>query len=238
MIDNKSQKSIYTLSPNGLIAPSDFPVSQYESIHKIIESKAAGHSLYDHYAGAWNALAYRFCASIDHKNAFIVSIKKHGSTPPPKERYLQERILFDFFSSGFSTFEATFYGLYVIGTFIAPTNFSLSSEKDQQKVSPSSTRNAYINAFPNNPILLSFTDLFADPEYQQLREIRNILTHRTAPGRRMYVSIGSDDTPSTEWKLNSIPVDESIVINAVQALSRLLTQLLNASDDFVKRHIA
>lgn len=238
VMKNESQKPVRTLRPNGLEVPNNFPVVQYESIHKLIETNKADHQFYGHYSGAWNALAYRFHASIDHKDTFIYLIQEYGSTPPPEERYLQEKTLFDFFSSCFSTFEATFYGLYAIGNFINPTHFPLSSERDQQRVSPLNTYNAYIQAFPNDPMISSLSAFFANPEYQQLREIRNVLTHRTAPGRRMYISIGSEEAPATEWKLNDVPVDESIVESAMSELSRLLLQLLTAGEDFVKRHIA
>ena len=104
-------------------------------------------------------------------------------------------------------------------------------------MSLSKTQKSYIEAFPNDPVLSSFSSLFSDPAFQQMREIRNILTHRTAPGRRMYVSVGDEDIPATEWKLNDVPIDESIVENTSQELSRLFKSLLVASEDFSKRNI-
>lgn len=232
-----SEKNNGALSPNGLIVTTEFPVLQYESVHKIIVLKHAKHPLYEHYSGSWNALAYRFRATMDQKDYFISSLKEHGSAPPPEERYLQERTLFDFFNSAFSSFEAAFYGMYTIGAFIAPSHFSLFTGREQQKISPSRTRKAYENAFPSDQFLKTFTTLFADSKFQQLREIRNILTHRTAPGRRMYVSIGGEDAPVTEWKLNNVPINESIVIDAAKELSRLLLNLLTGCENFVQRHI-
>jgi hypothetical protein len=222
------------LKTNGLIVPDDFPFAQYESIHAVIVSKQAGHALYGHYAGAWNAMAYRFRASIDYSEYFVASLRAHGSEPKPEERYIQERTLFDFFSSGFSVFESTFYGLYTIGAFLAPATFHLASERDQQQVTPNRTKDSYAHAFHGDPILVAFATLFADPEYQQWREIRNVLTHRTAPGRRIYVSIGTEDAPPTEWKLNNQPLDESIASVGRWQLSRLLGQLLTASSRFVE----
>lgn len=225
----------HILSPNGLPAPSGFPVAPYESIYKTVSARIANQPSYEHFAGAWNAIVYRYCEAVDQKDAFVDSIVKHGSAPPPKERYRQERILFDLFSSGFSTLESTFYGLYAIGIPIDPSHFSLSSEKDQQRVSPTSTKNAYLKAFPGDPISTALESIFGDGKYIQLREIRNILTHRTAPGRLMYLSLGTDDTPATEWKLKNIPIDKFIATDAVSELSRLLSQLLEVTADFVDR---
>jgi hypothetical protein len=139
------------LKTNGLVAPAGFPIVPYEVIHKIVATARGNHPLYEHHAGAWNALAYRYRASVDCGNIFADLIKDHGTAPPPEQRYLQERALFDFFSSGFSVFESTFYGLYTIGAFLVPATFPLSSERDQQLVSPTRTRDAFARAFPGDP---------------------------------------------------------------------------------------
>ena len=82
-------------------------------------------------------------------------------------------------------------------------------------------------------MLTAFDAFFADPAYQEWREIRNILTHRTAPGRRMYVGIGNDDAPATEWKLNNIPMDATLIPARRAALVRAVDALLTAVEAFV-----
>lgn len=232
-MSDKNIGSGATLQGNGLLAPIDFPTAPYEFIYNAMEKAQARHPLYDHHAGAWNALAYRFRAMVDSGEAFAALMNAHGSAPRAEERYLQEKVLFDFFSAGFSVFECTFYGLYSIGAFLNPNIFVLSTARDQQQVSPTKTKVVFTKAFPADPILSSFTTLLADPRYQEWREIRNVLTHRTAPGRRIYVSIGDDDAPPAEWKVNNSPLDSSIVSNGRRELSRLLTVLLTAGADFV-----
>src|SRR3990167_3359258 len=199
---NNSHNSSPKLSTNGLSVPLDFPVIQYESVHKIIGSTQASHPLYEHFSGAWNALAYRFRAAIDYGDIFVESLRNYGDAPPPEERYVQERTLFDFFGSGFSVFESTFYGLYTIGAFLEPTYFSLTSKEDQRNVSPKRTNEAFVRAFPTDPILIAFQEITSDTEYRRWRDIRNVLTHRTAPGRRIYASIGGKDPIPAVWKLN------------------------------------
>lgn len=222
-----------TLSTNGLAVPPGFPVAEYEAVHKLMATKHGNHALYSHYAGSWNALAYRYRAYIDSGQQFADLFTAHGSAPSPQERYLQERALFDFFSAGFSVFECTFYALYTFGAMLASSGFSLASERDQQRVTPTRTKEAFTTVFPSDPILNIFSTLFADPEYQRLREIRNILTHRTAPGRRIYVSLGDDMDLPTEWKLNNSPLDASIVSTGVRELNRLLSELIGATSTFV-----
>jgi hypothetical protein len=221
------------LSTNGLELPSDFPSASYEEIHSVIVKKHAQHALYEHYAGAWNAIAYRFLEATERGDEFAASVGTHGAAPPPKERYHQERALFDFFSSGFSVFEATFYGLFAIGGLIAPASFPLGTPREQQLVTPSSTNASYSKAFPRDPVLADFAMVFGDVTYQAFRETRNILTHRAAPGRRMFVSIGADDAPPTEWKLNDMPLDASIATKGRADLARLVAVLLDAAQRFV-----
>jgi hypothetical protein len=225
---------MHTLSTNGLSVPAEFPKKNYEAVHSLIVKKFGSHPLYEHYAGAWNSLAYRYRGAVDSGFLFVSLLDKHGASPPAQERYLQEKALFEYFSSGFSVFESFFYGMYSICAFTDPVKFVLASPKDQQRVSPSSTKQAFDKAFVGDPILSVFNDLFADPEYQRWREIRNILTHRTAPGRRIYVSLGSDDAPPVEWKLNNTPLDASIVSNGSRELSRLLSLLLDGAALFVR----
>lgn len=229
-MDSKEQ---YVLKGNGLVVSADFPVSPYESIYRVIVTKHGNHPRFDHFAGAWNALAYRFVAAVNYGDELIDSFSTYGTSPPPNERFVQERLLFDFFSSGFSAFECVFYGCYAIGNFLMPENFLLESAKEQQQVSPSRTRDAFLKAFPGDQLLMDINKLFMDQEYQRWREIRNILTHRAAPGRTMYVSLGDDDQPPTVWKLNNSPINESIAINGHQELSRLLNEILSAIDSFV-----
>ena len=214
---------IRPLTTNGLIPADDFPTGPYEAIHERVARSWGSHVLYDHYAAAWNAVAYRFHGAVDAADLFQASLLTAGSSPTAEGRYHQDKALADFFGGGFSTFESTFYALHSIGAFLDANAFSLATPKAQQQVSPKQTSEAYRRAFPGDPIFTAFEALFADPAYQEGREIRNILTHRTAPGRRMYVGIGEDDAPPTEWKLNNIPLDASMVPNRRRELARMLT---------------
>ena len=221
------------LTTNGIVPASNFPVEAYEAVHSKVVKKWSAHQLYDHYAGSWNALAYRFQGATIAGAAFNQSITEFGTSPSPLERYRQEHELFSFFICGFSAFESAFYTAFTFGAFIAPTDFPLTTPKDQQRVSPAQTADIYKRAFASDPILDVFSTLFADSAYQQWREVRNVLTHRTAPGRRMFVSIGDDETPGVEWKLNNIPLDTNLVPNRQHELGRLVGELVSGLDIFL-----
>jgi hypothetical protein len=221
------------LTPNGLIPHEDFPFEPYEAVHAKVTAEWAGVPSYYHYSGAWNALAYRFQGSIDAGAKFQKSLKDFGSHPAPYQRFQQEQTLFNFFSNGFAAFEALFYGLFVVGSFINAVAFPLSTPKEQQRVSPSHTNDAFKRAFPNDPLLEAFANLFDDPGYKRWREMRNVLTHRAAPGRRVYVGIGSNDAPPVEWKLNDLPLDSALVPVHQRELALLLSLVISAARIFL-----
>lgn len=232
----KLAKNMAKLTINGLNMHNTFPVKYYENIHEIIVLLYRNNEFYEHYSGSWNALAYRYQAVIYHGEEFIKSLKMYGATPNPLNRSIQERLLFDFYSSSFSSFEAMFYGLYSIGHFISPEHFPISSPKDQQNISIITTRKSYLKAFPDDQILKSFDKIIYDSQYIKIKEIRNVLSHRTAPGRRTFLGLGIKDSPTTEWKLNNIPLDENLISECVTSLSGHIGSMLHDMVIFIKRN--
>jgi hypothetical protein len=221
------------LTPNGLAAHPDFPVGSYEDVHAAVVARWSTAASYQQYSGAWNALAYRFHGAVEAGVKFQRSLRDSGSHPAPQQRFQQEEALFNFFSNGFAAFEALFYGLYAIGSFIDPSAFPLETQKERQRVSPSHANEAFRRAFPSDPILSAFANLFSDPAYQRWRDMRNVLTHRAAPGRRMYVGLGRDDAPPVEWKLNDLPLNGALVPGHQAELARHIAAVLSAASTFL-----
>jgi hypothetical protein len=139
-------------SLNGLVMPPDFPVAEYEAINRtVLRHATTAEENYAPFASAWNALAYRFVAVTEYETALTASLGTFRAAPIPLERYRQERDLFGFFSNGFSVFEASFYAMFSIGAFLSPANFPITTPKDQQKISPSSTAVAFAKSFAGTP---------------------------------------------------------------------------------------
>ncbi|MEH2551636.1 hypothetical protein V1283_008281 [Bradyrhizobium sp. AZCC 2262] len=229
-------ESAEPLSVNGLVMPRDFPVASFEAVQRRIQPFAqTQNDLYIHFAGAWNAISYRYLSLVDDGETFTGSLKKHGSSPPAVERYNQERALFGFFSNGFSVFEAFFYGMFAIGALVKPTLFPLTTAADQQRVTPARTIDAYSRAFPGDAIVASMSGIYGDNAFKEYREIRNVLTHRSAPGRTFFLSIGSAEAPASQWKIRNIPLDESMASTRRAHVSMLLLRALDATRDFTDR---
>ena len=225
------------LSTNGLIMPLDFPVAQYEFVHKkIVAISKTSNSTYEHFAGAWNAVAYRFLALTEYEASFSKSLTTTNTDLTPSNRHRQERDLYGFFCNGFSIFEACFYSIFSLGAFLSAANFPIATAKDQQRISPASTTAAMVKAFSSDPINKAIDLIISDAVYIEWREIRNILTHRAAPGRTFFVGIGNDDVLPDQWKIKNIPLNEKMASARRADLSKLLNVLMHAIEQFVQSH--
>jgi hypothetical protein len=228
-----------TLKINGLTMPEEFPAGAFENIHtELVKFAETNPDLYSQFGGAWNALSYRYLSLVEAGIAFTKSIDTYGSAPNAPRRYEQERLLFEFFSNGFSVYEAYFYGMYAIGALIDSTKFPLATPAHQQAVNPTRTMDAYLKAFPEHPILSAFTALTGDSAYRECREIRNVLTHRSAPGRTIFVSFGGSESPVDQWKISNIPLDNTMSGTRRAQATKLITAALNASSEFVQEKLS
>lgn len=217
--------------------PGDFPVAQYEAVFDRVSrwTNASGHA-YEQFAAAWNAVSYRYLAMTEDEKSFTALVTK--TAPEPEIRYEQERSLFGFFSNGFSVFESTFYGLFALGALLSPPHFPIVSPKEQQRISPQSTMAAFKAAFTNDAINSAISALTNSADYIEWREIRNILTHRAAPGRTFFVGIGgaSDEPLPDQWKVKGIALDKNMAVSRRGKLADLLNRFLDGSQEFVERN--
>jgi hypothetical protein len=226
------------LTVNGLEMPASFPVGSFERTYASVRTKAAvSGAACEHFVGAWNALSLRFLALTHGGDALSASLAAGYGGGDAHGRYVQEQHLFSFFSVGFAALEAYFYGLFAIGAILRPADFPLTTPKDQQSVSPPVTERAFARAYAGDAILTVFQAVFADTSYREWREVRNVLTHRTAPGRTIYVGVGSDEQLAAQWKLNNIVLDGRMVPHHQAQMARMLTLLLDGSAQFAEAQI-
>jgi hypothetical protein len=227
------------LTANGLLMPADFPTAPFERSYVRVRRRAAMHgAVFEQFGGAWNALSMRYVALAANGDEFTRLITQpSGAAPDPQQRFEQESRLFGLFSNGFSAFEAYFYGMFAVGTLFRPADFPLGTPREQQAVSPGRTGAAYSRFFVGDPVLAAFDAVFCDAAYRELREVRNVLTHRTAPGRTIFVGIGSDEDLPARWKINNIALDGRMASARRADVARLLAVLLEAAAVFVEARI-
>jgi hypothetical protein len=174
--------------------------------------------------------------------AFTDSISAADAHSSFEQRYRQERHLFGLFSNSVSIFEAFFYGMFAVGAILEPYKFPITSQKDQQRVSPDSTITQYKAAFAGDPLISVMEDVIGTGAYGDIKIVRNVLTHRTAPGRVIYA--GLDDVGETApptWKIQNVikPIDIDLGTAADRRAdtAKLLASLLDASAIFIEARV-
>jgi hypothetical protein len=190
----------------GVPLPSDFPADLLFDVHDQVTPRLRP-EIFEHYGGAWNAIAYRSILLARTDEAFRNSIAQPYAMA---ERLEQEIAVFTFFAALVSGIEAVFYGLYAIGALWDPATFHLLPAKPRGVV-PS----AVVNAFQSVPSATTLASMLAalhvDPTYTESFAIRNFLSHRSAPGRLVNASTAGPMI----WKLTAhgatdIPIDSAL----------------------------
>jgi hypothetical protein len=212
--------------------PPEFPATTYDAIHAAVTQRGP---MSNDYAGAWNAVPYRYLAMIEHSDAFAASIKQHGPAPVSEERYRQERDLFGFFTNGLSTLESAFYGTFAIGHCLDAAAFPLHEPRD---ITPTFTRDRYSKTFPGDALVTTFDAVLNSAVYKELRDLRNVLAHRTASHRHIFLQAGIPKTVRTdEWEVQGkrIPLESNLTTTRQAGVAGLLATLLEGVRDFVAR---
>lgn len=215
--------------------PKAFPNKSYESIHKIMKGmKDKFHLSWKQYAGAWNAIGYRFKSCAENDRIFTQSMLKTGKSPEPHERYIQERALFYFFVNGLSALESLLFGLYAIVSFVKPKEFPIETERDLKAINPKLTRDKFKKNFKTYDIANSLIKLLEDKRYIEWKEIRNILAHRASPGREFFS--GGDHSGKALW-INGVQIEKSTTTSRYKWLTMTLSNLMKDVDVFVSLNV-
>jgi hypothetical protein len=225
--------SAVALSTTGLEMPKDFNVAAYESIHGRMGANKARITTWDDYLGAWCALSYRYLSCAESDEVFTESIKIFGPAPPLPQRYLQERELFSFFVLGLSTIESLTYGFYAVISVLDPTKFPLNNDNDRRYIYPESTCTKLTNRFPTEPISKSLASITSSKEYDDWKNLRNMLAHRTLPGRNIRIVPGGAPLPAL-WA--GIEVDVNTTALRRRWLAGKVFDLLRDIDLFISNY--
>lgn len=209
--------------------PAEFPRDSFETVQRSLSrfSQQSGHS---QFIGAWNAISYRYMGVVEYDEYFTASITEYGPAPAQPLRYRQERDLFGFFVSAGSVFDAYAFGMYAIGALLVPNNFSLAEE---WKIDWKSTTTRYRDAFSNDPILRVLDNIWNDSAFEDIRNVRNVLTHRAVPPRHFTMSSRMATTRIADVDLT---ISETTTRSRREHLVRLLSTAVDATRTFVAAH--
>lgn len=227
---SSSTMSNQPLSTIGIRMPQEFPTRPYEAVYRRLGNKRDSHpESFREFVSAWVTVAYRFLSCDEHNQAFSESVKRFGKTPLPLERYVQERELYGFFVAGFSVIESFCYGIFAIGSISKPKKFPFVTPVDKRKVSPEVTADKFGAVFKGESITTALHSMRRSQDFRDWKNIRNILSHRSTPGRHAF--LGGDRNGEVIWG-EKIPINENTTASRFRWLVDTLDDLLDTADEF------
>ncbi len=221
--------------------PDDFPNLPYNAIHALVHAKQHHVEQTFHYGGAWNAIAYRFlsCANSDDRFTALVG---SGTQQGQQERFEQEEALLNFFVNGLSAIESFFYGLYWMGSMASPATFPILAAKDLRNIQTNRTMDSFSGSSHAALFTASFSRLrtpdgkgnwLNTPQYDEWKDVRNILAHRASYGRVIHGSFGGAPRQIDDvWRVRDIPINDQLTGSRRAWLAATLKSLLDGAEAF------
>jgi hypothetical protein len=232
----------------GLLVPDDFNEAAVEQVREIMASYSTSEpGPWKSFAAAWNGLAYRFRSADEYHRDFTTAMES-GDAPLAEPRYQQERALFAFYAAALSTVECFSFATYCLGSIAHPTGFPMTKDRDL-KFYPSDVAKRFAKELPGERITELLQTLIDAPEFTQLSDLRNVLSHRGTLPRSIHASVGTGapgktgayvasnpKSLSSDWQFDQT-VDVSLTLANRTWLSEILHDLLEAESEFVRAHL-
>jgi hypothetical protein len=223
--------------PSGLALPTPFPDALFEAVkNRVVVRMPSSTSERANFAGGHNGVRFRLRACADYSEEFIESVRRSGDAPPLEDRYQQERQLFGFFVSGIAALDCFNFLIHFTAAHLRPNCFPTQKASDIRAIARKSTAKAFSRQFPGEAITIALNSLVTDSQLQQWDCFRNILAHRSAPGRVVYASLGSHcPDPAAVWRIDptaNLTIDANLTPPRLDWLVTKLADLVVAADQF------
>jgi hypothetical protein len=152
---------------------------------------------YQHFYTGWSGLAFRLASCAKQNRIFTQTLRLAGGDATGQDLYRQDEALFGFCTSALSALECLHFSLYAAAALVRPDEFPHVSPENTaalRQVSVATTVKSFQAAFPDDAITARMISAEHDPEYRDLKTMRNILAHRAASaGRDLHYT----DLPAT-----------------------------------------
>jgi hypothetical protein len=230
------------LTSVGCDVPDDFPSEWHEETKQLlVKYKDTKLTEWKSFSVGWNGIVYRYRAMTEYDEIFTTSISKIGSSPPPEERYHQDKALFGFFVNAVSVIECFFYAVFWIGIIIKPS-LSPMDAKSLQSLYPKDISKKYEKEFPRENLTKKLRAFIGCPQYTDMKDMRDVLSHRGKLPRNYYAG-GERDGKTTmpnnpkestsKWVLNNY-IDKETTAKRRKFLSTELESLTSETVKFCK----
>lgn len=217
--------------------PQGFPVAQYESVQKRIAPYQPGNpDLYRHFAGGWNAVQNRALGCERCAQEYTTLLVKYGVSPTPYVRAIQDITLYGFFVYGLSAIESWFFAMHAAAALGLPRAFPMATPRELRDVDPARVLCRYRKAYPDSPTATAMRKFLRERAYREWVYVRNVLAHRSAPGRHFYQPPRAG-APNADWISIEIVLDKDTLLGRFPWLMTTLHALIQASEDFTAQNL-
>lgn len=205
---------------------------------------------YEHFYAGWSGLAFRLVSCAKQNRIFSESLRLAGGDAKGQDLYRQDEALFGFYTSALSALECLHFSLYAAAALVRPDEFphvSLENAAALRQVSVATTVKSFRAAFPDDTITLRMISVEHDPEYRDLKTMRNILAHRAASaGRDLHYiglpaspGIGGERRPHTVklWAGHSV-INERTTNASYDWVVNTINDLVRLADEWSTKYFA
>lgn len=218
----------------GANMPLDFAVAVFDRLNaRVAAMPGRSEPAWSQFAGAWNAVGYRFLAAARADDRFADAYESN-------DRLRQELELFAFVSTACSAVECMAYAVHALGAMLAPDAFPIGSEKERKAVDLSRAARRLESRYPVDPLAALFCRIGEDDQWGELVDWRDIEIHRGTPGRLIHLSAGGPAPPPDIWQIGAhrgtdVPVGPELTHTKREWLALTIKEVLVEFDAFLTR---
>lgn len=184
---------------------------------------------------AWRNISVMYQICIDSSETFTKSVEEFGIyAESTEENFKRTKSLFTFFASGLASLESASYSFLLLGSLTGHNRFKL--ETRTPKLSPNDILSKYISAFSAEK-LTSSLGYVNSTEYQEWKDLRNTLSHRSLP--IFHIVIG-ENAKTCKWTLPNgveLDFDEDTTSQRLDWIHQNLVDLIENGYEFFQKEI-
>jgi len=216
--------------------PASFPIVAYESVQKRMGPQQPLHpNEWRHHTGGWNAVHYRIIGCEKCVGRYTDSFAISGVAPQLDEQIAQDNALFGFFVYALSAIESYFFAMHAVASILAPADFPMATEQDLKRITPKVTIQRFDRKFGGNVVSTVMKQTVSEAEYQEWKDLRNVLVHRSVPGRLFFQP--SRSTPrDADWMDMGIVLNLNTLDSRYPWLTSVLERLIGVADQFTAQY--
>lgn len=176
--------------------PDDFPKADFDAM--VIRVDVLDNAYRAQHQGQpreeWRAFisactgaGVRFRAMTEAEGTYVATVAQSNDTP--ENIWVQDTALFDFFTNAVSALECLCFACFALAAQLQPTGFPMKSEKNLRAIIPKTVIDKFEMLYPRESVASVLKTIFDSTQYEELLNIRNVLSHRGNPPRHYHATL-------------------------------------------------